>query len=90
MMISKESLKSNFATMDQVLSHQFFKENTQSYNKFYAEMGDNLKKFSTHDLPLKDAISNAVQKTEQNIRAEHKLVKKIHPHITVIRFMTPN
>lgn len=74
MMISKESLKSNFVTMDQVLSHQFFTEFAQSYKTFYEEIADKLKKTSMQDIYGKDLIATCIQKTEQRLRDEQKLV----------------
>ncbi|KAG5669988.1 hypothetical protein PVAND_000276 [Polypedilum vanderplanki] len=75
MMISKESLKSNFVTMEQILKHQFFTEFAQSYTKFHAEVEDIIKKASAADIHGKDLIATVVQKTEQRLKDEQKLVK---------------
>jgi PX domain-containing protein kinase-like protein len=87
-MISKESLKSNFATMEQVLSHQFFTEFAQSYKKSYAEFEDSMKRISSADLNGRDLVATIVQRTEQRLKDEQKLViQKILRHVTCHSFI---
>lgn len=74
MMISKESLKSNFLTMDQILSHKFFTEFASIFETSEVEIAESLRKAALKEISGKESIVTAVQKTEQRLRDEQKLV----------------
>lgn len=74
MMISKESLKSNFLTMDQILSHKFFTEFASIFETSEVEIAEALRKAALKEISGKESIVTAVQKTEQRLRDEQKLV----------------
>ena len=76
MMISKESLKSNFLTMDQILSHKFFTEFASIFDKSEVEIAEALRKAALKEISGKESIVSAVQKTEQRLRDEQKLVSQ--------------
>lgn len=74
MMISKESLKSNFLTMEQIFSHKFYTEFASTFQKSQADIAEALRKAALKDISGKESIATAVQKTEQRLRDEQKLV----------------
>lgn len=76
MMISKESLKSNFLTMDQILSHKFFTEFASIFETSEVEIAEALRKAALKEISGKESIVTAVQKTEQRLRDEQKLVSE--------------
>lgn len=76
MMISKESLKSNFLTMDQVLTHKFFTEFAASFKKSQTDaVVEALRKSALMEVSCKESILTAVHKTEQRLKDEQKLVR---------------
>lgn len=74
MIISKESLKSNFLTLDQILSHKFFTEFDATFQKSQTDMADILRKAALMEISGKESIATAVHKTEQRLKEEQKLV----------------
>jgi hypothetical protein len=71
-------------TMDQVLSHKFFTEYAKSYDKLIVELGDSLKKAATYELHGRESIAIAIQKTEQKLKDEQKLVIKSTGNLFII------
>lgn len=60
--------------MDQVLSHQFFNEFAVQFKKFQSETAEVTKKALSTEIGGKEIILSAVQKTEQRLKEEQKLV----------------
>lgn len=73
LIIAKDALKVSSPSIDQVLSHGFFKEFGSSFDQNYAESLTPSK--LSFDLPSKDSVIKASQKTEQRLKDEQKLVK---------------
>ena len=88
LLVTKEAMKSNFPTLDQLASHPFFIEYAPGFQKIHQDAiifcKPNLK-FST---TTKDILKIAVQKTEQRLRDEQKLVKSQKRMVRVQELMT--
>lgn len=74
LIIAKDALKISSPSIDQILTHDFFKEFAPSFDQLYSESLAPTK--ISFDLPSKDAIAKASQKTEQRLKDEQKLVKQ--------------
>lgn len=75
LIIAKDSLKSNSPNIESILSHSFFKEFTPNFDQAYSE--SLLASKLSFDLPSKDFIIKASQKTEQRLKDEQKLVSRL-------------
>jgi hypothetical protein len=75
LIIAKDALKISSPSIDQVLSHAFFKEFEATFNQNYSESLSPSK--LSFDLPSKDSVVKASHKTEQRLKDEQKLVKKM-------------
>ncbi|CRL00018.1 CLUMA_CG013307, isoform A [Clunio marinus] len=73
LIIAKDSLKSTSPSLDHVLSHKFFKEFEPKFEQLYS--GSLKSSKVDFDLPAKESILKASQKTEQRLKDEQKLVK---------------
>lgn len=76
LIIAKDSLKSNSPSIDQILSHSFFKEFASSFDQTYAESLHPSK--TSFVLTSKDALLKASQKSEQRLKDEQKLVNYLN------------
>lgn len=76
LIIAKDSLKSSSPSIDQILHHSFFKEHASAFDLVYSESLVASKLF--FELPSKEAILKASQKTEQRLKDEQKLVGVLH------------
>lgn len=72
LIIAKDALKISSPSIDQVLSHGFFKEFAASFDQHHSESLAPSK--LSFDLPSKDSVVKASQKTEQRLKDEQKLV----------------
>jgi hypothetical protein len=73
LIIAKDALKISSPSIEQVLSHGFFKEFESTFNQNYSESLSPSK--VSFDLPSKDSVVKASQKTEQRLKDEQKLVR---------------
>ncbi|CAO1339302.1 unnamed protein product [Diamesa serratosioi] len=86
--VTKEALKSNLPTLDQLAYHPFFTEYAPGFQKIHQDAIVSCKpnlKFST---TTKDILRIAVEKTEQRLRDEQKLVKSQKRMVRVQELMT--
>lgn len=60
--------------MDQILSHKFFTEFASIFETSEVEIAEFLRKAALKEISGKESIVTAVQKTEQRLRDEQKLV----------------
>lgn len=60
--------------MEQILSHKFYTEFASTFQKSQADIAEALRKAALKDISGKESIATAVQKTEQRLRDEQKLV----------------
>ena len=72
LIIAKDALKISSPSIDQILLNEFFKEFAPSFDQLYSESLAPTK--INFDLPSRDAITKATQKTEQRLKDEQKLV----------------
>lgn len=87
-LVTKEALKLNYPTLDQLASHQFFTEYAPGFQKIHQDAISACKpnlKFST---TTKDILKIAVQKTEIRLHDEQKLVKSQKRMVRVQELMT--
>lgn len=62
--------------MDQILSHKYFAEYESTFQKLQSEIAEALRKAALKEISGKESIATAVQKTEQRLRDEQKLVSR--------------
>lgn len=62
--------------MDQILSHKFFTEFASIFETSEVEIAEALRKAALKEISGKESIVTAVQKTEQRLRDEQKLVSE--------------
>lgn len=72
LIIAKDALKVSSPSIEQVLSHGLFKEFASSFEQLHSESLTSSK--LSFELPSKDSVVKASQKTEQRLKDEQKLV----------------
>lgn len=87
-LVTKEAIKSNFPTLDQLASHPFFIEYAPNFQKIHQDAIISCKPNFKCSTTTKEILKIAVQKTEQRLRDEQKLVKSQKRMVRVQELMT--
>lgn len=70
LIIAKDSLKSSSLSLEQIVTHQFFKEFAASFDQHPSDTSKQI-----FELPCKDFLIKASLKSEQRLKEEQKLVR---------------